>query len=310
MKKILYLVIVILFWTSSLLAQNKKTTSGVKKQQVSESLSIAYSESGTGEEVILLIHGLGSSRLHWQQNLSGLSQKYRTIAVDLPGYGGSKLENVPQDSMLHFFSDNLLAFIDSLDINQVHLVGHSMGGQIAILFAYQHPERVKKLVLVAPAGFETFSEKEAHGIRTFAQNIFPHKISEEQIRKNFSQNFYSMPESAENLIQERIELNESDYYPTYTKVVIKAVEGMLDTPVAEYLTKLKPSVLILFGKEDQLIPNRFLHPQMSTEEVAKKGKEAIPNSELIMIPEAGHLHMVEQPEAFNKTLLNFLNKSN
>jgi pimeloyl-ACP methyl ester carboxylesterase len=85
---------------------------------------------------------------------------------------------------------------------------------------------------------------------------------------------------------------------------------MLDEPVASRLKELEPSTLLLFGEDDQLIPNRYLHPGLTTEALARQGQQAIPESQLIMLPEAGHLLMFEQPEAFNQTLKNFLYKTN
>ena len=312
MKNFLYIVWALLLGPAILPVQAQEQAAAnslLKKLQVLDSVELAYSEAGSGEETILFIHGLGGTRQHWQQNIPALSREYRTLAVDLPGYGDSRLDKVPQDSLLHFFSASLLALMDSLSIPAAHLVGHSMGGQIAMLFALEHPERVKKLVLAAPAGIETFTDAEALGLRTFAANTYPQKLSEAQIRQNYALNFYQMPEAAEGLIQERLLLNESSYFQTHTSVLIKAVEGMLATPVASRLRELDAPTLIIFGKEDRLIPNRYLHPDLTTEALAQQGQQAIPNSRLMMLPEAGHLLMFEQPGAFNNALKNFLNKN-
>ena len=296
--------------TGSLFAQTDSDANAPRKQLVLDSVLLAYTEAGQGPETILFVHGLGGTRHHWKQTIPGLSKDYRTLAVDLPGYGDSRLEKAPQDSLMHFFANSLLALMDSLSIPRAHVVGHSMGGQVAMLLALEHPERVQKLILAAPAGIETFTEAEGEGLRTYAVNVYPQRLPEEKIRQNYALNFYQMPEAAEGLIQERLALNESSYYPIYANVLIKAVEGMLDTPLASRLSELEPPVLILFGEEDQLIPNRFLHPGLTTEALARQGQQAIPKSQLVLIPEAGHLLMFERPEAFNKALKNFLNKTN
>jgi pimeloyl-ACP methyl ester carboxylesterase len=310
MSKFFCIVCLLLLETASLFAQTEPFSGRLQKQWVLDSIPLAYTEAGKGPETILFIHGLSGTRRHWEQTLPALSKEYRTMAVDLPGYGESRLQEVPEESLMHFFAKSLLALMDSLSIAKVHVVGHSMGGQIAMLLALEHPERIQKLVLVAPAGIETFSEAEAQGLRTFAANTYPQKLSEAQIRQNYALNFYQMPEAAESLIQERLALNDSFYFPTYANVLIKAVEGMLDEPVASRLKELEPSTLLLFGEDDQLIPNRYLHPGLTTEALARQGQQAIPESQLIMLPEAGHLLMFEQPEAFNQTLKNFLYKTN
>jgi pimeloyl-ACP methyl ester carboxylesterase len=311
MKYFLYILSIFLPGPANLLAQAVETApaSSLKIMQVLDSVQLAYTDAGKSEETILFIHGLGGSRKHWQQTIPALSSEYRTLAVDLPGYGDSRLREVPQDSLLHFFANSLWSLMDSLSIPKAHVVGHSMGGQIAMLLALEHPERVQKLVLVAPAGIETFTEREAQGLRTFAANTYPQKHSEVQIRQNYALNFYQMPEAAEGLIQDRIALNDSFYFPIYANVLIKAVEGMLATPLASRFPELEPPTLLLFGEEDQLIPNRYLHPGLTREALARQGQQAIPKSQLIMLSEVGHLLMIEQPEAFNQALKIFLNKT-
>lgn len=310
MKNFLFITGILWLLSGSLFAQTEPFSVSLQKQWVLDSIPLAYSEAGKGEEAILFIHGLGGTRRHWGQTLPALSKEYRALAVDLPGYGDSRLQEVPEDSLLHFFANSLLALMDSLSLSKTHVVGHSMGGQIAMLLALEHPERIQKLVLAAPAGIEAFTEAEGQGLRTYAATAYPQKLTEEKIRQNYTLNFYQTPEGAEELIQERLALNESSYFPIYANVLIKAVEGMLDTPLASRLPELEPPVLILFGKEDQLIPNRYLHPELTTEALARSGQQAIPKSQLIMLSEAGHLLMLEQPEEFNQALKNFLNKTN
>lgn len=183
-----------------------------------------------------------------------------------------------------------------------------MGGQLALLIALEYPERVDKLVLAAPAGIETFTEQEAAGLKAFAAQNFPQKQTEEQIRLSWAMNFSSLPPETEPLIRERLQLNESPYYPTYAQVLEKGVAGMLEAPVAGRMQEIKAPVLLIFGDEDKLIPNRYLHPDQSTQSIAQQARQALPNSQLVMLPAAGHLLQFEQPEAFNKAVLEFLKK--
>lgn len=288
----------------------QQQTEQLQEQRVMDNIPMAYAQRGSGEATIIFLHGLGGNHRHWQANLPALSKDFRTIAVDLPGYGASQLETVPGDSLLHFFSDALVAFMDSLSLPQAHICGHSMGGQLAILFSLQHPERVSKLILAAPAGLETFSQQEAESLLQFAEATFPQPQSETQIRAAYAMNFTQLPEAAENLIKERLEMNEDPYFPTYAKVLIGGVKGMLETPVAGRLSEIRQPTLILFGQDDKLIPNRHLHPDLTTEAVVRKGHQEIPHSQLELIPEAGHLLMLERPAAFNRLIKDFLKKTN
>lgn len=304
MKNLLYIISLIIACSKLALAQGGALP--VKTQQVLDSIPMAYAEAGSGEETIIFLHGLGGNHRHWQANLPALSQDFRTIAVDLPGYGASKLREVPGESLLHFFSGALAAFMDSLSIEQAHICGHSMGGQLAMLFSLQHPERVNSLILAAPAGLESFTAAEGEGLKQYAEATFPQPQPEEQIRASYAMNFTHMPEAAEDLIQERLRLNSSSYFPVYANVLIGGVHGMLETPLASHLQEIQAPGLIIFGEDDKLIPNRYLHAELTTEEVGRKGLEGIPDSRLELIPEAGHLLMLEQPDAFNELVKDFL----
>lgn len=304
MKDLLCIISLLIACSSFAAAQNGALP--VKKQQVLDSIPMAYAEAGSGEEAIIFLHGLGGNHRHWQANFPALNEDFRTIAVDLPGYGASQLRTVPGDSLLHFFSDALAAFMDSLSIQQAHICGHSMGGQLAMLFSLQYPERVNRLVLAAPAGLETFTAAEAAGLKQYAEATYPQPQPEEQIRANYAMNFTQMPEAAEGLIQERLRLNSSFYFPTYANVLIAGVSGMLDTPLASRLHEIQAPTLIIFGEDDKLIPNRYLHPGLTTEGVGRKGEEEISGSRLELIPAAGHLLMLEQSDAFNELVRDFL----
>lgn len=281
-----------------------------KNQLLLDSISVSYTEAGSGNETLILLHGLGGNKKHWMRNIQALSKHYRVLALDLPGYGDSKLQAVPEGNLLNFFSKAVVALMDSLNIEKAHLVGHSMGGQLATLLTLEHPERVHTLTLAAPAGIETFTPQEAAGLKTYAATTFPQKQSEEQVRQAWALNFHQQPAEVEALIQERLQLNKSAYYPIYAKVLEGGVSGMLEAPVAQRLGEVEVPVLILFGAEDKLIPNRYLHPNLSTQTVAQQAKASIPDSQLVLLPAAGHMLQFEQPQAFNKALLQFLkNKS-
>ncbi|WP_276498528.1 alpha/beta fold hydrolase [Pontibacter litorisediminis] len=266
--------------------------------------TIAYVDQGKGAQTIILIHGLGSYLPAWNKNIPELSQHYRTIALDLPGYGKSSKEKAQVG--MKAYADAVLALMDKLKIKQAVLVGHSMGGQVAITAALQAPERVQKLILAAPAGLETFTEQQK---QLFKATVTPESIAKttpEQIAANVKVNFYQMPADAQFMIDERVEMTKAAQFPDYSKAVAQGVAAMVDEPVHDRLPQLQTPTLILFGENDSLIPNRYLNPSLTTQAVAEIGKERIPNSQLVMLPQAGHMLQFEQPEAFNKAVSEFL----
>ena len=279
-------------------------TNTVSRIQLNDSVSVAYTEKGRGITTLLFIHGLGGNSSHWSQNMDELSKSYRCIAVDLPGYGLST-QRAYSASTLSFYATIFLSFIEKKHLTNVVLVGHSMGGQAAIITALKQSPSIKKLILVAPAGLETFSETEANLLRQFATPTFYKSQAEPAIRAAFASNFTSMPSTAETLIQDRLALRSCEGFENYCRVVSQGVNGMLSEPVQAQLTNISLPTLLIFGEDDKLIPNRILHKELTTAKVAEIGKTQIPHAQLAFIPQAGHLVMFETPSQFNKLITQF-----
>jgi pimeloyl-ACP methyl ester carboxylesterase len=107
--------------------------------------------AGSGDTTLLLLHGYGESLTTWRATFDALAIGHRVIAIDLPGFGGSAKPDVPYS--LPAMTERLSRFIDRWTTGPVVLVGHSMGGEIAASLALARPDRVKLLVLIAPAGY-------------------------------------------------------------------------------------------------------------------------------------------------------------
>ncbi len=265
--------------------------------------NIAYVDEGTGDNTIIFIHGLGSYLRAWDKNIPELSKKYRCIAIDLPGYGKSSKE-IHSGSM-EFYADVVAQLINKLELKNVTLAGHSMGGQISMVFALKYPTLVKNLVLVDPAGFETFNEGEKQWFRD-VMTVNAVKLTPVQaIRSNLILNFYDMPDDAEFMVTDRIALRDAKEFEKYCYAVAKSVHGMVDQPVINLIDRIIQPTLIVFGENDNLIPNPYLHGG-KTEDIAKIGNEKIKGSKLVIIPECGHFAQYEKYNEFNNAVLEFL----
>ena len=271
-----------------------------------DNIRIAYIDQGTGKYTLIFIHGLGSYLPAWKKNIDDLKLRYRCIALDLPGYG--KSSKGEHDYNMSFFASVLRQFVEKLQLRNVVLVGHSMGGQIALTAALQNTEHIEKLVLLAPAGFETFSAQEKQVLRNLYTPAILKGLPTEQIRKNFEVNFVKFPEDAEFMYQDRLFMRETEEYDRYCAMIPQCVAGMLDEPVFDQLPQIKIPTLVLYGADDALIPNKFLHPTLTTEMVAKAGATCIPGSKLQMIPKAGHFVQWEGAKEVNKVIKKFLGK--
>ena len=264
---------------------------------------IAYTDDGKGKETIIFIHGLGSYSQAWIKNVESLKANYRCIAIDLPGYGKSSKQ--PHSGLMTFYAGIINELVKELKLEKVYLAGHSMGGQISITTHLTYPEIVKGLILVDPAGFESFNK----GQRQWFKNVMTvdgvRLTMPEAIQNNLATNFYRQPADAEFMITDRIAWRTAKDFNAYCYAVVQSVAGMVDNPVLDYLQDIKVPTLIFFGENDNLIPNRYLNPGR-TVDIAKNGADKIPGSKLIIVPKCGHFMMFEKPEVFNSETLKFI----
>jgi pimeloyl-ACP methyl ester carboxylesterase len=224
--------------------------------------------------------------------------------VDLPGYGKSTRNNFSYS--LADYACFLTAFIEKKSLKNVVLIGHSMGGQIAVHAVLSSPELFEKLILVAPAGIETFTSQEADLLKLSYTSDIVINTSPEQINANYKINFHTFPEDAEFMVEDRIKMREAPDFPDYAKVVVNNVHAMLDEPVFDRLKEVALPVLMIYGINDLLIPNRFLHPEESIDSLVEKAKENIQDLEVEFIKDAGHFVNFEKSTEVNSRIINFI----
>jgi len=278
----------------------------VKKVHLPKSgYDIAYTDEGKGPKTIIFIHGLGSYLQAWIKNVEVLKSDFRCISIDLPGYGKSSKQ--PHSGKMSFYASIIDELVKELGLNKVILAGHSMGGQISITTALLYPNLVEGLILTAPAGFEKFHKGQKQWFRDVMTLDGVRLTTTEAIQNNLASNFYRLPKDAEFMITDRISMRTASDFNAYCYAVVQSVNGMVDEPVLEYLQDIKVPTLILFGENDNLIPNRYLNPGR-TADIAKQGASKISGSKLVIIPKCGHFLMFEKANIFNTEVLNFFKK--
>ncbi len=276
-----------------------------QKVKLESGEEIAYFDEGEGKPLIF-IHGLGSYAPAWKQNISELRKNYRCIAVDLPGYGKSSKGRY--EASMTYYATVIRDFAERLGLEQPALVGHSMGGQIAMTAALSYPEMVSSLILVAPAGFETFHKGEKEWFREVLTPTSVKLTPVDQIKTNIAWNFHDMPEEAEFMITDRIAMRQAEEFDAYCYIIPESVKGMVNQPVFDHLPQIEQPTLVIFGHQDNLIPNRFLNGGQ-TESIGRQGVERMPNARLKMIDEAGHFVHFEQAALVNEEIRAFLKES-
>lgn len=269
-----------------------------------EAPQIAYIDEGRGDQTIVLVHGLASNAGFWRYSIPLLVDAgYRVIAVDLPGFGKSDKGAYPYN--MTFYANTLSRFVRALDLGPVIYAGHSMGGQIGITLALEEPELIDRLVLVAPAGIESFGPGEGAWLANVLTVSGITNAPEESIRANLALNFHRWRPELEWMVEERTRMAKTPEMDRFSYAVLRSVHGMLDEPTTHRLEEVTVPTLIVYGQFDRLIPNQYLHPGFPRD-VFQKGADLIPQAELVEIPNAGHMIQIERPEAFTDAVIRYL----
>lgn len=251
---------------------------------------IRYLEAGDASKPkVILLHGLGAQAESWALTIPALAQNYHVIAPDQVGFG--KSDKPLLKYRVGTFVDFLDKFMSELKIEKAHLVGNSMGGWVATLFAVKYPNKVGKFVLADSAGIVP--------VKVDINQIYQlNNSTRDEIRANLKLIFANpMLQNNEALVDQfftqRVIAN--DGY-TINSIIesIKRKEDFLNNE----LGKVQKPTLIIWGKQDGLLP-------VSDATVFNKG---IKGSELVIFDNCGHVPQFEKAQDFNKTVLEFLNK--
>lgn len=269
-------------------------------------VSLAYIDEYENPDapVILAIHGLGNSFVVWMENFKTLKKKYRCIAIDLPGNGLSEKDHKTQYN-IPYFSAVIDAFIKTLHLGHVHLMGHSMGGQISLYMGIHYPETIKSLILVGPAGFERFTQWEKN-IMTQSNNMMDFMVSHyDKLSQALNMSFYSTNEFANSVKSTLIDMLKLQNPMQYKSMIDQCVSSMLNDTVIDDLNKIEHKTLIIFGANDAMIPNKLFHP-ISTEQFAKNAIKTLKNGELHIVNRAGHFVQIEASDKVSYYIDQFL----
>ncbi|MEG3840697.1 alpha/beta hydrolase [Microcoleus sp. herbarium14] len=270
--------------------QQKAITTPLSQQPI----ATTYVHQGSGNTPILLIHGFDSSVFEFRRLLPLLSAKNETWAVDLLGFGFTErvagLAFSQKDLATHLYY-----FWKTLISQPVILVGASMGGAAAIDFTLNHPEAVKQLVLIDSAGFARTSNKGKFLIPPLGY-LATSFLRNPKIRQKISVNAYFDEKLASLDAQTCAALHLET--PNWNQALIAFTKSGGYGGFAEKLSEIQQQTLILWGKQDRILGTAD----------AQKFARAIANSELIWIPDCGHVPHLEKPQITAQHILDFTAK--
>jgi pimeloyl-ACP methyl ester carboxylesterase len=267
--------------------------------------TLRYYDEGSGP-TLLFLHGSGPGVTGWR-NFRGIlptfAEHFRCLILEFPGFG------VSDDFGGHPMIDAQTAvvpFLDGLGIEKVDVVGNSMGGAVGINFAINKPDRIGKLVTIGGIGTNIFSTGPSEGIRLLQE--FTEDPTRQRLIDWLNSMVYNQDIVTEQLIEERMQLaSDPETLASARRMYGKASFNMMmkfmrsdDAPPQPWaqMHKVKAPTLLTWGRDDRVSPLDMALIPMRT----------IPNAELHVFPNCGHWAMIEAKEAFESTVLSFLQR--
>src|SRR5579883_667635 len=228
---------------------------------------IHYEVAGEGEPVVL-VHGLSESTRVWYRNLPALAERYRVYLIDLPGFGAMREFHRQFD--LKQCGTWLNEWMQAVGLEEVYLVGHSMGGYVSMALAAAHPEKVRRLVLVDSIGI-------------------PFNLPVSRL-------VYPALKAIARTIPSFWMCIGYDYLRAGPRMVLNASRQIVALEAAEVLAAVRVPTLVIWGENDDLVPltlGRRLHASLA-------------GARLHVLPGTNLFCMFEKPHEFNQVLLAFL----
>lgn len=250
-------------------------------------------QGSSANEPLLLIAGFDSDSSTWAAMMRSLVQQYRVIRFDNRGIGQSSAPDSAYS--IKQMAADAVALLEYLNISQVHVAGHSMGGQIAQELTLAHPEKIQSLILLSSwaKGDSKFNSLiELFGDLTQKlEGILYQKVLLPWL---FTDALYSTPGTMEQLIH----LIEDYPFPPTPHGLYHQSRAIVGSDTSDRLANIHCPTLVMVGKDDILTPVRF------SEELA----QGIPNAELVILKQGGHAFVVESADTVAKVMLDFLGK--
>lgn len=264
-----------------------------------------------GENVVLL-HGKNFNGFYWKNVISFLSgQGYRVVVPDQVGWGQSDKPNIHYS--FHLLASNTKKLLDTLGIQKVHVLGHSMGGMLATRFALMYPQTVSKLIYENPIGLEDY--------KTFvpyraveAQYAAELKATYESL-KAYQQSYYPAwkPEYEPYVAAQYVALQYPDFKQA-TWASALTYQMIYEQPVVYEFKNIARPTLIIIGQEDRnVVGKNLLSKDVAVQHgnyprLGKTLQQQIKGSQLVELKGVGHIPHLQAPADFNQAVLRFLKK--
>jgi 2-hydroxy-6-oxonona-2,4-dienedioate hydrolase len=240
-----------------------------------------YLDEGNGEPLVLL-HGLFGALSNFTSLIEYFRNYYRVVVPILP---------LLEMDILHTSVGGLAKFVnrfmEAQDLKNVHLLGNSLGGHVALVHTLKHPERIRSLILTGSSGL----------FENGMGDSYPKRGDYEYIKKKTELTFFDPKTATKELVDEVYSITNNRLKAIK---IIALAKSAIRNNLGEELNQIKQPTLLVWGNNDTITPPF----------VAREFNKLIPNSELHFVDKCGHAPMMEVPDEFNSILHKFLKKLN
>ena len=247
--------------------------------EIKQTGKFKYVQEGTGESLILL-HGLFGALSNFKDLVDFFKTKYTVYIPMLPLYDLTNL-----DTSVSGLAKHVAKFIEAKNLTNVHLLGNSLGGHIALVYALKHSDKVKTITLTGSSGL----------FENGMGETYPKRGDKDYIRKKVELTFYDAKSASQDLVDEVYNIVNNRLKAVK---IIYLAKSAIRHHLGEELKDIKQPVCLIWGKNDTITPPM----------VAEEFKKLLPNSELHWIDKCGHAPMMEVPSEFNAIFSDFLSK--
>jgi pimeloyl-ACP methyl ester carboxylesterase len=247
--------------------------------QLKQDGKFKFIEEGEGEP-LLLLHGLFGALSNFSHLVEYFRKTHKVIVPLLPLFDLDLLHTT-----VGGLQKFVKKFVEQRDYDQIHLLGNSLGGHVALVYVLKNPERVKSLILTGSSGL----------FENGMGDSYPKRGDKEYIRKKTQLTFYDPAMATDELVDECFEITNNRL-----KVIkiISLAKSAIRNNLGDELNQIQQPTCLIWGNNDTITPPF----------VAREFNKLIPNSELHFIDKCGHAPMMEVPEEFNRILGAFLSK--